>query len=658
MTESELINLFINWMKLDENLKTSYNTYIKENKLKEWNQNYFNNELFEIDYENIPESVKKIENLVLNNKNQDWKDFSKSKNNQAPEAILGNENYLKFLKIQFLENTGAVNENIEQNVILGKNFFSTNTNATSIDKNAPLGTEEFVFEGIYTLEDKIRIGDIIFFTQHGDKPKWDPGLSAICEVTKAPYEKGYDSTKAKNFRIKMKPLIVLPGVLNRSEFMGYFNCYDVTFIGPTTKGEPNQAISSMAIDKARHVTGAIIDTFPQLKEKIEEVFGKKFPITTLKAVVPNERSAGSDPSLVKDKVEEFLQNKIGNEVPRNLIVYGAPGTGKSYKLKTEAEKLFPNEWLRTRITFHPNYSYRNFVGSYKPKPLYKESDKQIFGSDTITKNAQHQKEPYIEYQFEPGPFLEMLVKALKNPEFNFVLIIEEINRANTAGVFGDVFQLLDRNETGESEYSITLEPSAHDYLKANMINTSSLTIPKNLYLWATMNSADQGVMPLDSAFKRRWSFEHIGLNENMKAVDDIYIEIPFYTNGKYKVRWNEFRRVVNAKLLSEGIHEDKLIGPFFLNKFEISDVKSVKNKLLLYLKEDVLRYKSCLFHGNLRSFSEISECFTNSENIFSDDIIFTTEASENNDDNEQRLVQTNSEGIEIEKTETQNIDAE
>ncbi|MDI6047042.1 AAA family ATPase [Flavobacterium yafengii] len=527
-----------------------------------------------------------------------------------------------------------------------RKYFSTNTNITSIDLSAPTGTEEFVFEGIYTLRNQIKTGSIIFFTQHGDRPPWPPGLSAICEVTKEPYQIGYDKAKPTYYRIKMKPLIILPEVLNRSDFMGYFNCYDVTFIGPTTKGEPNQAISSMTPDKARHVVGAIIDTFPELKGQIETIFGVNFPIITKKAVIPNEVNINSISDVKNDKPSVDVPNKIDDSEPRNLIVYGAPGTGKSYKLKMKVEGngngisgLFPDEWLRTRITFHPNYSYRNFVGSYKPMPLYKDSKKKIYSSDTVTENKQHQKEPFIEYQFEPGPFLEMFIRAIQNPNYNFVIIIEEINRANTAGVFGDVFQLLDRNESGESEYSITLEPSAQDYLKANNIVTSSIKIPSNLYLWATMNSADQGVMPLDSAFKRRWSFEHLGLNENKADVNDLYIKMPFLTKNGEKLKWNEFRRIVNLKLLSDGIHEDKLIGPFFLNKSEINNPKSVKNKLLLYLKEDVLRYKSGLFNEDLRSFSEISEAFENEENIFSKDLVFKTDAI-NTDESETEETET------------------
>lgn len=523
------------------------------------------------------------------------------------------------------------------------NNVSDNSNKVEYTK------EGFWFTGNYNSYDLTNKGDIGFFVQKGDPNSkgvdWEIGLSAICEVV----EKRKDlqgkktSRGAKYFDVLLKPVFILPKVLNKKSFKKYPNTNEIVHVARTYKNDPNQSNWQIPLDLTKNLVGALIDIFTDDKLKIENIFGSHFANTPIN-IPPNITN-----NNLQNQFENLKFNLIENE-PRNLIVYGAPGTGKSYKLKKEAEELFPHEWLRTRITFHPNYSYRNFVGSYKPMPLYRDSKKKIFSSDAITENRKHQKEPFIEYQFEPGPFLEMLVRAIQNQRFNFIIIIEEINRANTAGVFGDVFQLLDRNDSGESEYSITLEPSAHDYLKANGIITSSIIIPKNLYLWATMNSADQGVMPLDSAFKRRWSFEHIGLNENMNSVDNKYIEIPFIRKENKKLKWNEFRKAINEKLLSEGIHEDKLIGPFFLNKFEISNAKSVKNKLLLYLKEDVLRYKSCLFHGDLRSFSEISECFINGDNIFSDDMIFITEPlGKTDEDIEQRLDQTNSGGIEIEK---------
>lgn len=127
--------------------------------------------------------------------------------------------------------------------------------------------------------------------------------------------------------------------------------------------------------------------------------------------------------------------------PYNRIIFGAPGTGKSYKLKKDQEKYFPTEDCFERITFHPAYSYAQFFGCYKP----------------IGKGSE------ISYKYVPGPFLRILLKSLSNLEKKYLLIIEEINRANVAAVFGDVFQLLDRRN-GKSEYPINISNEVKDYI--------------------------------------------------------------------------------------------------------------------------------------------------------------------------------------------------
>ena len=364
--------------------------------------------------------------------------------------------------------------------------------------------------------------------------------------------------------------------------------------------------------QAKHLVGALIDIFPENEQNLVDIFGEDFPIITNKAtndILKKEKKIYT--SLIN-----IPENPVHNQ-PKNLILYGAPGTGKSYEIKRRMIKYFNHSSLFKRITFHSNYSYRDFVGSYKPIPLYKESDKVIYKADLVTKH-EHNKEPIIEYTFVPGVFLLMLEKAVKNPNLNFVIAIEEINRANTASVFGDVFQLLDRNDLGESEYSITFESSANNYLKSIDL-PEEIKIPKNLYLWATMNNSDQGVLPLDTAFKRRWSFEHVGINQNENVLNGVHIDLPFLLNDN-ALEWNTFRKKINNKLLDLGINEDKLIGPFFLNKDEISNSRIVKNKLLLYLKEDVLRYKTGLFKKELNTFSKISEEFDKNQNVFDDSI--------------------------------------
>jgi 5-methylcytosine-specific restriction enzyme B len=190
----------------------------------------------------------------------------------------------------------------------------------------------------------------------------------------------------------------------------------------------------------------------------------------------------------------------------NLILYGAPGTGKSY----EINKRYPNN--RIRVTFHPEYSYHDFIGSYKPLPLYK-SKEESYQLYTYEGKEINVGEPIIDYQFVPGPFTLALKKALLNEHENITLVIEELNRANAPSVFGDIFQLLDRDNTGKSEYSIKPSSELYSYLKKD-INwlQDEIYIPHNMNIVATMNSADQGVYVLDSAFKRRWNFEYMPIH--------------------------------------------------------------------------------------------------------------------------------------------------
>ena len=236
-----------------------------------------------------------------------------------------------------------------------------------------------------------------------------------------------------------------------------------------------------------------------------------------------------------------------------------------------------------RVTFHPNYSHAQFVGTYKP-----------------VQNPEKGKESEILYKYVTGPFMRILVKALQHPEQDFLLVIEEINRANVAAVFGDAFQLLDR-KNGVSEYPIAASEDIKKYLKDNGIDDcEELRIPNNMYIWATMNSADQGVFPMDTAFKRRWEFEYIGIDDNAEKVANY--EIPIGRQGdkaKWKVKWDELRRSINDKLISLGINEDKLLGPYFLSESVLESamdkgidfVKSFESKVLMYLFEDAAKMK-------------------------------------------------------------------
>jgi hypothetical protein len=279
---------------------------------------------------------------------------------------------------------------------------------------------------------------------------------------------------------------------------------------------------------------------------------------------------------------------------RNRIVFGAPGTGKSHQLKEDCAQLLDGtSGSYERVTFHPEYSYSNFVGCYKP----------------VTNKLGE-----ICYKFVPGPFMRVLVAALKsgrtdNPQPH-LLLIEEINRAKVAAVFGEVFQLLDRDDNGVSEYEIHATEDIKNYLIAELGKSPDvIKIPDNMFIWATMNSADQGVYPMDTAFKRRWNFEYLGIDENDDTVGGI-ITLGTGTHA-VDIDWNQLRRAINEKLATEyHVNEDKLMGPFFLGRqvfaygedgriLKPEKFKSAfKSKVIMYLYEDAAKQqKHKLFEG-------------------------------------------------------------
>ena len=326
----------------------------------------------------------------------------------------------------------------------------------------------------------------------------------------------------------------------------------------------------------------------------------------------------------EETIEELSEDI---DYPYNRIIFGAPGTGKSHKLNID-KKVFGDRY--ERVTFHPNYSYSKFVGTYKPVPISYEDD-----------NGKEIKE--ITYKYVPGPFMRAYVESVNSDE-PYLLLIEEINRANVTSVFGEVFQLLDR-ENGISEYPIETSEDMKNYLKDNItkedFNFDRIAIPKNMYIWASMNSADQGVFPMDTAFKRRWEFEYIGINDNDDKIKNIMV---YVGEDKHPIKWDDLRTAINNKLSKDyKINEDKLLGPYFLSK-EVIDAKTndissehvfvkdnekflnaFKSKVLMYLFEDVAKqYGSKLFEGCNDSTKYSSICYDfdkKGEAIFGDDFI-------------------------------------
>lgn len=325
--------------------------------------------------------------------------------------------------------------------------------------------------------------------------------------------------------------------------------------------------------------------------------------------------------------------------PRNLIFFGAPGTGKSYQLNRLAHSSFDDSRIR-RVTFYPDYTYSQFVGSFRPVTRY---------ADPKDDEPASKEKPYISYEFVPGPFLSTYISAVQNPGKNYLLIVEEINRANPAAVFGDVFQLLDRNRSGRSEYEVAVPKEIEDYLHVFLPEYATnafikdpaallaeqerlareerrLSLPPNMYIWATMNSADQGVFPMDTAFKRRWDFRYMGIDEGeqepMDAYDGRFIDDFTVSVGGRTVRWNALRKAINALMRRAGINEDKLLGPFFLSPSALSDdpatgdsgqsvfVSAFKDKVLLYLYEDAGKMRrDRIFAKDGATYSELCRLF-------------------------------------------------
>lgn len=305
--------------------------------------------------------------------------------------------------------------------------------------------------------------------------------------------------------------------------------------------------------------------------------------------------AANDQILFISEKSDGVKNEE-SDIPksRQIIYYGAPGTGKSHKIKEAlgeyedcpADKKVPKVNI-FRTTFHPDSDYSTFVGAYKPtkgkRPLY-----GLFGKDTVRmKDGEDLFEDMITYKFVPQAFLNAYIRAYQTDE-NVYLIIEEINRGNCAQIFGDLFQLLDRDENGISEYTIKADADLKSSLEEELgednpgIKDGELCLPSNLYIYATMNTSDQSLFPIDSAFKRRWDWEYEPIkykNTDWKIVID---------GTEYS--WVSLQRKVNDKILSATSSEDKMLGDYFVNPSDgiITD-KVLLNKILFYLWNDVCK---------------------------------------------------------------------
>lgn len=305
---------------------------------------------------------------------------------------------------------------------------------------------------------------------------------------------------------------------------------------------------------------------------------------------------------------------------RNILLYGVPGCGKSHSIKTKyCKDVFGME----RVVFHPDYTYGDFVGQIMP----------------IT-DEETQK---IKYEFLPGPFTRILSAAYNNPTKKYCLIVEEINRGNAPAIFGDIFQLLDREEDGTGAYDITnvdVADRVYIHNRSFIEDPSKIKIPSNLYIFATMNTSDQNVFTLDTAFQRRWNMRMV---ENDVEHSKIAGKKILDTNMK----WSTFAKVINELILSKNVgmtsSEDKRLGAYFVTEkdlyfFTVNDEGvldqedaddrnyNFPEKVLKYLWDDAFKFtRDEVFKPEFDSLEKLIKAFENAEgdqrfSIFLDDV--------------------------------------
>lgn len=302
-------------------------------------------------------------------------------------------------------------------------------------------------------------------------------------------------------------------------------------------------------------------------------------------------------------------HKVKNNVsslPRQQIFYGAPGTGKSFTINQEIKG---EDVIRT--TFHPDSDYSSFVGAYKPTT--REITMRDLSGHPVIEHAQILTEEKIVYEFVPQAFLQAYIAAWEkyakcdegNPQRQF-LVIEEINRGNCAQIFGDLFQLLDRNHSGFSDYPVKADTDMKRYVakalkgltipQAGAINSlyggrdvvsevlegNILLLPSNLFIWATMNTSDQSLFPIDSAFKRRWDWSYMPISDAKKGyVIDV-------AGSLYD--WWQFLEEINKKIESTTNSEDKKLGYFFCKAHGgVISAETFVGKVVFYLWNDVFK---------------------------------------------------------------------
>ncbi len=346
----------------------------------------------------------------------------------------------------------------------------------------------------------------------------------------------------------------------------------------------------------------------------------------------------SDNDIEDSDAEEIEEetNEIDTTV-RNLILFGPPGTGKSYKIQKQMETIQEDTKAENiiRTTFHPEYSYYDFIGQYKPVVGYELTGGNIYDY----RGEKLPKKPFIYYDFVPGPFIKAVIKAIEKDKQreNIALVIEEINRGNSSAIFGDIFQLLDRNydvdsdDYGRSIYPIDVSVEIKSYIIRELGWTDEnwngyfkdgFVLPKNLFIYATMNTSDQSLFPMDSAFKRRWNMEYVNIDYEEVNLLDKYIKFPHLDK---EMRWLDFLKVINRKIVEYTQTDDKQMGQWFITG-DGSDINFF-SKMYSYLWFDVFRHDpSKMFKDEIKTYDDLIQ--NRNKGVIRDEILNEVEKAE------------------------------
>ena len=425
------------------------------------------------------------------------------------------------------------------------------------------------FDGLNVLRDSIKIGNLVFIVLGGDKPSWQTGLIGLGTVSKEPYS---DGGGGKNFSVDVDIRLLLDKPIKREDLIPYGDTYGTIGIAPITKWEPNQALTQVEYRKAIALLRAMLEIDPSIEDQLVALLSEDMIVAikgyTLK-YVPVETgfdgsydtgetgvpasviASGLEPSPKYDDSDFLSEVFIDKdalstllhllEVKKNLILQGSPGVGKSY-MATRLAYCFLGKKKKSNVRFvqfHQSYSYEDFVMGYRP-------------SETG-------------FHKENGPFYDFCVEAAKSTE-PFFFIIDEINRANLSRVFGELLMLIEPSHRNEKIHLA--------YDKENLFS-----IPDNVYIIGTMNTADRSLAIIDYALRRRFAF---------------YKVRPAFENNRFKelfVKSDLTKKIINEVIqLNEDIKQDESLKEGFCigHSYFCTEKNSTKEDLRTIVDYEIL----------------------------------------------------------------------